>query len=329
VDVYASGGGTDLPPIGGPSTPGLSLGSTAGGYVGNSYSNKAHTDASGKTTLILPIWTENVLEKNIYVYADSTKAGGLGRSKYRYGSGTVSVKRQPLVRYSTPTREVSCIGRACNGTLNATTFRLDFRDIEPETTVDFGGQKARTTTRLLSVSTDLGPFYNKVKLEDVFKDYPLGQFDIPLELEFGDGTKLATKMNFSANALKYPLGSLFASVASAPVLFEGENASAASEDKAVFVTGLKPRVFGKAELARDIDLVAVVTEARTFRYCDGLKQWFTDASATVYERRTSKKRGTQSFTAIRPRCNDADPTSSTSATYDERAFEVWAKGLLK
>lgn len=332
VDVYASGGGTDTPPsaLGGPSTPGLARPlPPAGGYAGSSYSNKVRTDASGKATLIIPIWNENVLEKNLYVYADGMKPGSMGKSKYRYGSSTVLARRQPLVRYATATREVSCVGRACSGTLNASTFRLDFRDIEPETTVDFGGQKARTTTRLLSVSTELSPYYNKVKLEDVFKEYPLSNFDIPLELEFSDGSKLATKMNFSANALKYPLGTYLASAATAPVLFEGEAPGGASEDNAVFVTGYKPRIFGRAELARDVDLVAVLAENRTFRYCDGLKQWFTDAAVTVFERRTAKKRATQSFTAIRPRCNENDSTSSASANYDERAMELWLKGLLK
>ncbi len=334
IDLYASGGGVDTASSSLPyGTPNLT-------YPGSSYSSKVKSDAKGKATLILPIWADSAVEKSISVYGDSQVKRPIGKPKYRYGNATVMAKRSPRILFNPTTREVSCIGKPCTGTINTTTFRLDFRDIEAGAMVDLAGSKARSQGRTLAVTPDLTAFYNQVKVAEVFKEYPVDEFEVPMAVEFQDGGKLSTKLKFPASALKFPMGTSLGAVARGPVRFTGES-DGPSADKSIFVSGYKPRVFGSAERAKDIDLVAVVNEERSNPSCGTyvgqttgtrrtIDRSLTSANVSVFERRSGKKRSARRFGARDPGCPGTTWTGSPLVgTYDDAEVETWIKSFLK
>jgi len=238
----------------------------------------------------------------------------LFKSRYQSAQTSLTVTRPAAVRFDPSTRQIACLGKACTGTFNIyQDARLDFTDIEPVSTVALGPEQARTVTRQLSLTLELRPFLEKVPLNDMFKPYPMGNIDLPLELGFNDGTKVRTNVNIGANQLKPALMAAFAKVAQGPVLFPGEEAAPGNHTSLVNLS--RQTVLGNATKVRDVDLVAVVTD-KDRPGCG--TEGSMEADITVYERRTGKAIGTRHFSA--PSCKD---------DYDDAAAEAWVKSFVK
>ena len=311
----------------------------------------ATADATGKATLTINGWDGYSAEKTFYVSADKSEKRLVGRPRYRYGSTSIVLTRPPAVRITPSTSSttststygtrasVSCVGgKVCTGSIN-NAFSLALTDVEPGTTVEFAGTRGRTTTRAITLAPDLGHNLATVSLGDVFKDYPLSNFDVPLKLEFSDGTKLETKANFPANALRPALGTTFGKLSAGPVKFPGDADGPVGSRSLLLVP--KGVLFGEAEKVTDLDLVAVVTDKTRSLSCGSyrgqvtgrittLERTLTDATVNVFERRTGKIRATKSFFAEPPPCPTSTyDSASLRAYYDGTQIEPWVRTLVK
>ena len=279
---------------------------------GTAYSGPSYTAAPSYTTpprsvLLGP-------EIKLTVSADLYEPRKLFKSKYRSAQTNVTVVRPAAIRFDPTSRTIACLGKACTGTFNVyQEARIDFSDIDPMSTVSLGAEQARTITRQLSISLDMKPLLEKVPLADIFKQYPMGNVDLPLELGFADGTKLKTNVNVAANQMKPALAAAFTKVAQGGVLFAGEEASPGNHTSLLDLS--HQTLVGTAAKVRDIDLVAVLTDKdRPGCGTEGT----SEADVKVYERRTGKVIGTRHFSA--PTCKE---------DYDDAAVEAWVKTFVK
>ena len=253
-------------------------------------------------------------EIKLNVNVDSYERRKLFKPKYRSATTTVTVTRPAAVRYDPTTRQIACVAKACTGTFSLyQEARLDFSDIEPLVKVDLAGSKARTVTRQLSVSHDLATYLEQVPLQDMWKPYPMGNVDLPLELAFQDGTTVKTSVNVPANQLKPGLVAFLRKAQGAGVLFPGEERYPGKAASLVYVPS--QLLFGKGEKVRDIDLVAFV-EDKDHPGCGA--DTSVDGEVTVVERRTGKVLGQKRLSA--PSCKD---------DYDDTAAQTFAKSFLK
>lgn len=253
-------------------------------------------------------------EIKLNVNVDSYERRKLFKPKYRSATTTVTVTRPAAVRYDPATRQIACITKACSGTFSLyQDARLDFSDVEPLAKVDLAGSKARTITRQLSVTHNLVPYLEQVPLQDMWKPYPMGNVDLPLELAFQDGTTVRTSINVPANQLKPGLVAFLRKAQGAGVLFPGEERYPGKAASLVYVPS--QLLFGKGEKVRDIDLVAFV-EDKDHPGCGA--DTSVDGEVTVVERRTGKVLGQKRLSA--PSCKD---------DYDDTAAQTFAKSFLK
>ncbi len=237
------------------------------------------------------------------------------KSRYRSAQTQLTVTRAPAVRYDPTTRTIACLAKRCSGTFSIyREARLDFSEIEPLATADFGGSKARTVTSQLSVTVDMRPHLEKVPLADLFKPYPMSSVDLPLVLGFADGTKLKENVNVPANLLRPGLTELLGHVAEGPVRFAGEEATGGNHTSLFFLA--TDQLHGRAATVRDIDMVAVSTDKE--RPGCGPNDSVTDAEVVVYERRTGKSLGHRRF-----------PAASCKDDHDSDAAEAWVKTFVQ
>lgn len=275
--------------------------------LGSSYTSPYTPPAPPRSALLGP-------EIKLSISVDHYEPRKLFKSKYKSAQTSVTVVRPAQIRFDPSTRQLACLVKSCTGTFSLyQEARLDFSDIEPVTTATLGPEQARTVTRQLSLTLDMKPYLEKVPLGDMFKPYPMGNVDLPLELGFADGTKLKTSINVAANQLKPALSAMLGKVAAGPVLFPDEEARAGGASALFDVS--HQSILGKAAKVRDIDLVAVTTDKdRPGCATDGSME----ADVTVFERRTGKAVGTRHFSA--PTCKD---------DYDDAAAEAWVKSFVK
>lgn len=253
-------------------------------------------------------------EIKLVVSANLYEPRKIFKSKYKSAQTNVTVVRPAALRFDPTTRSIACLGKACTGTFNIyQDARLDFTDIDPMSTVALGPEQGRTITKQLSLTLDMKPFLEKVPLADMFKPYPMGNIDLPLELGFADGTKLSTKINVAANQLKPALVAAFGKVTRGGVLFAGEEAAPGSQRSLLDLS--HQTLLGTAATVRDIDLVANLADKdRPGCGTEGT----SEADVTVYERRTGKVVATRHFSA--PNCKD---------DYDDAAVEAWVRSFVK
>lgn len=311
--------------------------------------NAVTADATGKATLTVD-WDAYGADKTFYISGNKTEKRLVGRPRFRYGSVSVTLKRPPGVKItpsattsSTSTygtrASVACVGgKSCTGTI-ANSLTLTLTDVDAGTTVDYAGTKGRTATRTISLSPDVGQYLGAVSLADIFKEYPVSSFDLPLKLEFSDGTTVQTKANLPANALRPALGSTFSKLSQGPVRFPGDGDGPVGSRSLLLVP--KGTLFGDATKMADLDLVAVVTDKTRTLSCGSYRGAITgkittldrnlyDGEVKVYERRTGKVRASRTFLAEAPACPTSTYNSaSLTAYYDQTQLEPWLRTQVK
>lgn len=279
------------------------------------YSGPAYTRPAYSPPPVAPV--RSVLfgpEIKLDVSADLYEPRKFLKSKFRSAQTQVTVVRAPAVRFDPSTRQLACLVKSCVGTLSLYgDARIDFSDVEPLTTVDFGGSQARTVSRQLNVTLEMKPYLEKVPFADIFKPYPMGNVDLPLELGFADGVKLKTSVNVPANLLRPALNIAFGKVPQGPVRFPGEEAVAGTRSSLLLLP--RGELHGKANTVREVDLVAIATDKdRPDCGNDGI----VDTDVVVYERRTGKSIAQRRFLA--PNCK---------TDYDDALVEAWVKTFVK
>lgn len=273
-----------------------------GNYKGASALDWVIADGKGNATLRLPMWDgydgENELKIGVWRGKD------LPLMKTPRFDFTVDVERKPSIQIKDG--NVTCIAKKCRGIVRKD-LAFVLEEVKDETKATIAGGAVVTASGGKLVATpDFNALFVGNDVDAVFGSIG-GQLTLPITLEFSDGAKLKRDAFVPKTALRDVLVAAVRYPEKGAVLFPGESAETKGTGSLVRVVNGVGKLVGSAKVPTDIDFVAVqAAEKRTidcgrYRGADGataeLSLDVTDASVTVYERRTGKKRVTNAVKA--------------------------------
>jgi hypothetical protein len=265
-------------------------------YAGETAGDWVIAGSDGKATLRLPIWAT--------LDAEQTYSIGVWR-----GKEPIPFRRTPRLDFDVtverPARifvtdgKVSCVGkRKCNGIVRKD-LALVLDDVKDGTKGSIaGGAVVTAAAGKLVAQPDFAALFQGVELEAALKG-SAGDLKLPITLEFEGGPKLTRDAFVPKTALRDVVTAQLKYPEKGPILFPGETADAKGTGAMWTVVGDVGQLYGRAKVPSDVDFVTIRDATKRTLDCGRyvgdsgasavLTIDVTDATVTVYQRRTGKK----------------------------------------